>query len=341
MLEWSIVDTLAPVASPVAKAVALVESGIFDSYLVVQQDRALTVAGGTRAVITLDGDQVQLRYHGGQSRRSWLGRPLVKLGEMLAGLPISGWSACGWVAFELAHLLAGRRDLAGNGVLAQLIVPRAVVRISSDDTVIDCDNSVLRDRIELVLGAVLAMPEPRPPETEVVWWGADWYSRAVDDAVWRIRRGTLRTVTLSAMAPVTGKIDLPRTYLASRPDSSFLLNMGGVRALGSCPQVETHDSWADFEASFPAVCASGLPKAAACEYIARSERGSRGLYGGAVVTAGPDGSIQARTVLGVLAKGEGVRAGTEIVPASTSQDRCAQVRARMREIAPCQVSTDS
>ena len=320
------------VVSPVAKAVALVESGIFDSYVVVERDGICTVAGGTRAVVTLDGDQVRVRYHGSETRRSWLVRPLVRLGEVLSGLPIAGWPAWGWVAFELAHLLAGRRDLAGNGVLAQFVVPRAEVRISATCVAIDCANPVLRERIELVLAAVLGLPEPRPAAANVELPG-EWYSGAVADAVWAIRRGALRNVVLSANAKAK-KINFPRTYLAGRADSSFLLNLGGVRALGSCPEVAIHQNWAEFEAGFPSELASGTPKSAACAHIARSERGARGLYGGAIVTAGPDGRVAARTVLGALVKGKGLRAGTRIVESSSGRDGCAAVAERFREVAP-------
>jgi len=330
-------DTLAPAVAPVAKAVALVESGIFDCYLVVERDGVCTVAGGTRAVVALDGDQLRVRCHGSESHRSWLVRPLVRLGETLTELPVSGCTAYGWVAFELAYLLAGRRDLAGNGTLAQLIVPRAEVWIGPQGTVIDCVNPVLRERIELVLDAVLSVPEPRPVETAMVWRG-EAYSRAVADAVWEINRSSLKKVTLSASVVVENKVDLPRTYLAGRPDSSFLVDMGGLRAMGSCPRTEPHDSWAEFESGFPAVAASGIPRAAACDYIARSERGRRGLYGGAIIRAGWDGSVEARTVLGVLTGGRELRAGAGVDAKSTG---CAQVRERLREVAPYHVTTVS
>ena len=329
-------DSRAPVVSPVAKAIALVESGIFDSYVVVEREGVCTVAGGTRAVITLDGDQVRVRCHGSESRRSWLTRPLTRLGEVLAGLPIGG-SAWGWVAFELAHLLAGRRDLAGNGVLVQLIVPRAEVRISPASIAIDCANPVLQDRIELVLGAALGLPEPRLAADHAEL-PDEWYSSSVADAVWSIGRGNVSNVLLSANIKVKKKLNLARTYLAGRAESSFLLNLRGMRALGSCPEAVSHPSWAEFEGGFPSELASGTPKYQACAHIARSERGARGLYGGAIVTAGPDGRVLARTVLGALVKGVGLRVGAHITGSSSARDGCAEVAERLREVAPYLVS---
>ena len=55
--------------------------------------------------------------------------------------------------------------------------------------------------------------------------------------------------------------------------------------------------WDALAALFPAVTASGIPKAAACDWITGVERPGRGLYSGAVITADADGSLDAALVL--------------------------------------------
>ncbi|MFJ8911692.1 salicylate synthase [Amycolatopsis sp. NPDC102389] len=73
-------------------------------------------------------------------------------------------------------------------------------------------------------------------------------------------------------------------------------------------------------ALFPAVTASGIPKAKACEVIHRVEPGTRGLYSGAVLTMDSDGAMDAALVLRSVFRRDGrtwLRAGAGIVAQST------------------------
>lgn len=64
----------------------------------------------------------------------------------------------------------------------------------------------------------------------------------------------------------------------------------GRLSLGSTP-------WDAFDAVFPAVTASGVPRNAAYRCIRDVEDGPRGLYSGSVLTVGHDGSMDAALVL--------------------------------------------
>ncbi|MTJ82864.1 MAG: salicylate synthase [Telmatospirillum sp.] len=75
---------------------------------------------------------------------------------------------------------------------------------------------------------------------------------------------------------------------------------GSVQHLGSRVRGRLRDggnAWDAFEALFPAVTASGIPKREAIEAIGRHEPGPRGLYSGCVLIADSDGALDAALVL--------------------------------------------
>lgn len=98
--------------------------------------------------------------------------------------------------------------------------------------------------------------------------------------------------------------------------------------------------WDAFGALFPAVTASGIPKAPACELIRRAESRSRGLYSGAVLTVDPDGSIDAALILRSVFRRDGrtwLRAGAGIVAQSTPERELEETREKLRSVSRCLV----
>ncbi|MET9806303.1 salicylate synthase [Streptomyces halstedii] len=75
-------------------------------------------------------------------------------------------------------------------------------------------------------------------------------------------------------------------------------------------------AWDAFDAVFPAVTASGVPKAAAYDSIRSNESEARGLYSGAVLTVDHQGAMDAALVLRSVYRQDGrtwLRAGAGIV----------------------------
>ncbi|BCY11524.1 salicylate synthase [Actinoplanes sp. L3-i22] len=102
-----------------------------------------------------------------------------------------------------------------------------------------------------------------------------------------------------------------------------------------------NNGWHALAALFPAITASGVPKAAACATIRRYERQPRGLYSGAVLTVGADGSIDAALVLRSIFQQAGrtwLRAGAGIVDQSTPdrefEETCEKLRSISRFVVP-------
>jgi salicylate synthase len=95
--------------------------------------------------------------------------------------------------------------------------------------------------------------------------------------------------------------------------------------------------WSAFAVLFPAITATGVPKAAALAALARYESGDRGLYGGAVLTANTDGDLDAALVLRTIFRRDGhtwLRAGAGGMRQSTPEREYEETREKLRSVAP-------
>ncbi|MBO0869455.1 MAG: salicylate synthase [Micromonosporaceae bacterium] len=96
-------------------------------------------------------------------------------------------------------------------------------------------------------------------------------------------------------------------------------------------------AWLAFAALFPAITVTGVPKPAALRALRTHEPGSRGLYGGAVLMAGADGSLDAALVLRTVFRHRGqawLRAGAGIMGQSTPAREWEETCEKLRSIAP-------
>nr|WP_235947194.1 salicylate synthase [Candidatus Frankia alpina] len=96
-----------------------------------------------------------------------------------------------------------------------------------------------------------------------------------------------------------------------------------------------HDGWDALAAVFPAITATGVPKAAAFAAIRSYEPEPRGLYSGAVISADADGSLDAALVLRTAFQRDGrtwLRAGAGIVGASRPERELEETREKLRSV---------
>ncbi|MFJ1456693.1 salicylate synthase [Nocardia sp. N2S4-5] len=115
---------------------------------------------------------------------------------------------------------------------------------------------------------------------------------------------------------------------------------GSVQHLAS--RVETllradRTCWDALAAVYPAITASGIPKAAACAAIGDLEPDARGLYSGAVVRADSTGTLDAALVLRAVYQRDGrswLRAGAGVVTGSTPEREHEETCEKLACIAP-------
>jgi salicylate synthetase len=418
-------------ADLVAELVGALPEQTGDEYLVYERDGEWTLAIGARAVVELDSDEVRVIRDGVIQREGWSGRPGAVLGEAIDRLLLETNRVFGWVAFEFGTYRYGLQQRLRPGTpLARIFWPRTqFVVTESQVRLIGADGHHL-DALQRLQAT--GVPDARAAiEVDVREDTAD-YRRRVGTAIAEIARGRYQKVILSRRFDVPFAVDFPATYRLGRghntPARSFLLRLGGLRALGYSPELvaavrddgvvvteplagtralgrgHDHDRAArndlesnskeivehaisvrsslqeiaevaepgtavvtDFmtvrergsvqhlgstvggrldpsmdrmdalEALFPAVTASGIPKAESVDAILRLDEGPRELYSGAVAMFSADGSMDAALALRAAYERDGkawLRAGAGIIAASTPDREFEETCEKLTTLSP-------
>ncbi|MET7419663.1 salicylate synthase [Dactylosporangium sp. NPDC005555] len=129
----------------------------------------------------------------------------------------------------------------------------------------------------------------------------------------------------------------------SRPGSVVVEGLMDIKERGSVQHLgsrvhgrltDDRNSWHALAALFPAVTASGIPKAEALDAIARHD-GHRGLYSGAVLVVDSTGALDAALVLRTLFVQNGrtwLRAGAGIIAMSTPERELEETREKFQSM---------
>jgi salicylate synthetase len=211
-----------------------------EQYLLYERDGAWTLAIGVRAAVELDSDELRLVGDGVVRRQAWSGRPGAVLGAALDRRPSGTDQAFGWVAFEFGAYRFGLADkLAPKTPLARVFWPRTRIVVTAEQV---CLFGV-EDHHRAVLDRLLADGVPATGTPSPVEVGADTtgFRQRVTTVLDEIAAGRHRKVILSRSVDVPFAVDFPATYRLGRrhttPARSFLLRLGGIRALGYSPEV--------------------------------------------------------------------------------------------------------
>ncbi len=266
-------STLAP-ADVIGGLVDALPEARGDDYLVYEKDGTWTLAAGCRALVELDSDELRIVSSGVVHRQPWSGSPAAKLGEAADRLLLASDCVFGWISFEFgAYRFGLQRRLPPRTPLARLFVPQTRIVVTPDSA--DVIDGVDHDRAALRRLLTDGVP-PAGPTTEIdLRSDTTCYRRRVSTAVDEIKAGRYHKVILSRSVPVPFSLDFPATYRLGRrgntPVRSFLLRLGGLRALGYSPELVTavrHDGHVVTE---PLAGTRAFGRGAACDLAARND----------------------------------------------------------------------
>jgi salicylate synthetase len=402
-----------------------------EEYLVYEHDGQWILASGVRTLVELNSDELRVVADGVVQRQPWSGRPGEVLGEAIDRQLLETERVFGWVAFEFGAYRYGLRHALEPGTpLARFFSPRTQLVVTKSEVVVIGADARLIDALQRLLAD--GIPVAAPPTVLDVYDDAGGYRGRVGTAIDEISCGRYQKVILSRRVEVPFALDFPSTYRVGRrhntPARSFLLRLGGLRALGYSPELvaavhhdgvvvteplagtrafgrgDDHDRAArddlesnskeivehaisvrsslkeiaevaqpgtavvmDFmtvrergsvqhlgstvrgrlhpskdrmdalEALFPAVTASGIPKAESVDAILRLDEGPRGLYSGAVVVFSADGGMDAALALRSAYEADGktwLRAGAGIIEESTPDREFEETCEKLTTLAP-------
>jgi salicylate synthetase len=418
-------------ADLVADLAAVLSERVDEEYLVYERDGQWVLASGVRAMVELDSDELRLVRDGTTQRQRWSGRPGRVLGEAIDRLLLETDQLFGWVAFEFGVYRHGlQRRLAPCAPLARVFWPRTRIVVTRDAVRLFGAEAPHREAVRGLLGdSARIVPNPRP--VDVTADPTDYRDR-VATAVREIAAGSYHKVILSRCVEVPFALDFPSTYRLGRrhntPVRSFLLRLGGIRAVGYSPELvaavdrdggvvteplagtralgrgaardrlarddlessskeivehaisvrsslreiteiaepgtaavidfmtvrergsvqhlgstisarlsPSSDRMDALEALFPAVTASGIPKAAGIEAVLRLDEAPRGLYSGAVMMVSADGGLDAALTLRAAYECEGktwLRAGAGIIEESEPEREFEETCEKLSTLAP-------
>ena len=402
-----------------------------EEYLLYEHGSQWVLASGVQAMVELDSDELRVIRDGTTQRQQWTGRPASVLGEAVDRVLLETDQVFGWIAFEFGVYRYGLQEkLAPRTPLARLFWPRTRIVVTHDEVRL---LGATADHRAAVL-ALLAdgVPDVRGAREVDVVADLSGYRDRVAVAVSEIAAGRYRKVILSRCVEVPFAIDFPSSYRLGRrhntPVRSFLLRLGGIRAVGYSPELvaavdqdgavvteplagtralgrgpardkqaredlqsdskeivehaisvrsslqeineiaepgtavitdfmtvrergsvqhlgstisarlgPSSDRMDALEALFPAVTASGIPKAASVEAILRLDEGRRGLYSGAVVMFSADGGLDAALTLRAAYECDGktwLRAGAGIIGESESEREFEETCEKLSTLAP-------
>lgn len=429
-LSYPLPADIAP-ADLAAELVAALPERDGEQYLLYEHDGQWVLAIGALAMIELDCHELRITRDGVTQRQTWSGRPGPVLGEAVDRLLLETDQAFGWIAFEFGAYRFGLQErLAPQAPLARVFWPRIRIVITGDAVRL-CDAE---DRHREVVSRLLSAGPPFTPTASAVDVAGDTtdYRARVGAAIAEIAAGDYHKVILSRCVAVPFALDFPSTYRLGRqhntPARSFLLRLGGFRALGYSPELvaavrgdglvmteplagtralghgaardrqarddlesdtkeivehamsvrsslqeiaevaepgsaavvdfmavrergsvqhlgstvtgrldASKDRMDALETLFPAVTASGIPKAAGVDAILRLDESPRELYSGAVVMFSADGGLDAALILRTVYERDGrtwLRAGAGIIGASDPDREFEETCEKLATLAP-------
>jgi salicylate synthetase len=223
-----------------AELAVVLPERVGDEYLLYEHDGQWVLASGARAMIELDSDEMRVIRDGVNQRQQWSGRPGAVLGEAIDRLLLETDQLFGWIAFEFGVYRYGLQErLAPRTPLARLFWPRTRIVVTRDAVHLFGVEAGHRDAIMGVLNG--GVSDVRAARAVDVVADPSGYRDRVALAVGEIAAGRYHKVILSRCLEVPFALDFPSTYRLARrhntPVRSFLLRLGGIRAVGYSPEL--------------------------------------------------------------------------------------------------------
>jgi salicylate synthetase len=224
-----------------AAVAALAACDRFGEYVVYERPGHWVFAADPIGSVELDAAELRVGWDGRTSAQSWTGRPAQVVDRALAGLPLAGRQAYGWIGFEFcAWALGATAHLPERTPLAHLMIPRIEVYI--DAAGVRVSGATAREQAE-IHELIDAAQDAELPCAHPVDISADptGYRDRVGTAVDEIRSGRYQKVILSRRVGLPFAVNVPASYRLGRihntPARSFLLRLGGLEAAGFSPEL--------------------------------------------------------------------------------------------------------
>jgi salicylate synthetase len=222
----------------------LARAGVLRDYLLYERQGEARIACDCLARVTVSADSIRLERESGETRSEPADDPFKQVESFLGSLPLSHWTAYGYVGFDVSKFyFQYPRTIAGP--LLQFIIPRFEVRITAESvTVLAVDGPGADIDLETIADLIAhpgrsTSPTPTPPVLE--FEDRRDYCSKVEALTRAIRDGVLQKAILSRCVRVPGSMDILATYasssLVNNAHRSYCFRLGDMGGVGFSPEI--------------------------------------------------------------------------------------------------------
>ncbi|GAB1543841.1 salicylate synthase [Scytonema sp. NUACC21] len=224
---------------PIAVLQNLLQSGVISDYILYQDRDEVRIAGNMLFKVSVSFEAVSLE----DTERKLsvpISDPFKQVESLLASLPIVGWTAYGYIAFDIVRFYSSYSKAIQQALLC-FIVPEIEIQITTQKVKIKSIRGLDKIKELLSVNSQLIEVVSTPISIGLTDNERESYQSKVDVLIQAIQAGKLRKAILSRSVKIKGDLDVLKTYIAgtkvNNSARSYCLNIGNVRVVGFSPEI--------------------------------------------------------------------------------------------------------
>lgn len=213
------------------------QAGILNNYVMYEGKNEVRIAGNELVKVSVSQDSVSLKGMG-MSSSVPVTDPFQQVAELLNALPIEGWTAYGYVAFDIAGFYSSYSKAIQQDLLC-FFIPEIELHFTDKGVYIKTNRSV--EQVCSLLCIESAIANYVPKSLVVDFSDRERYQNRIKTLIKAIQNSELHKAILARSLKVTGELDVLGTYVvgaqANNSARSYCLNIGDVQAVGFSPEI--------------------------------------------------------------------------------------------------------
>jgi salicylate synthetase len=222
---------------PIALLHHLTQHIQWSDYLFYEGKDDIRLVFNTHARLELTNEGL-LFFDGTQTILESTNDPLKSAERLLAGLPLQGWTAYGYIGFDVARYYSPYTKKIAEPLMA-FIIPETELRFSHEGVSIRTMHDINLFKRLLTEDCQLPSYTPEPILLEE-GQDRDWYQSRVSALTQKIKEGYLQKAIISRSVNIPGQLDVLGTYtVGARMNSrarSYCFSLGSIQGVGFSPE---------------------------------------------------------------------------------------------------------
>jgi salicylate synthetase len=214
-----------------------IAAGIFEDYMMYEREQEVRIVANPLADVAVGTDTIYSNYLG-DTYSEKVSDPLKQVETVLNHLPVEGWTAYGYVGFDIARFYSGYSKAIEQPML-YFFVPEIELRITNKGVHIRSINSP--NKLLEAISTKTESPKYQTTPPTIQPGDNQAYETRVADLVSAIQQGELHKAIISRSVEVKGNLDVLGTYTLGAASNnsarSYCFKLGDVRSVGFSPEI--------------------------------------------------------------------------------------------------------